>query len=37
VNGRRINLRDKDVGGRKLFIKSFLPPNPHLSKIYAVG
>jgi hypothetical protein len=26
-----------DVGGRKLFIKSFLPPNPHLSKIFAVG
>jgi hypothetical protein len=22
------------IGGRKLFVKSFLPPNPHLSKTF---
>jgi hypothetical protein len=25
----------RNVGGRKLFVKSFLPPNPHLSKTFS--
>jgi hypothetical protein len=34
---RYVYLPRGHVGGRKLFIKSFLPPNPHLSKIFGWG